>query len=54
MAGRLRLLFGLLALLALPALSACNTARGFGEDVQALGRGMSGTAEDVEEKIEGK
>lgn len=52
MSRRLGLLVGLLALLALPALSACNTARGFGEDVEALGRAVSGTAEDVEEDIE--
>ena len=54
MSRRLVLLVGLLAVLTLPALSACNTARGFGEDVQALGRAMSGTAEDVEEDIEVK
>lgn len=48
------LLIGLLALLVLPSLSACNTARGMGEDVQALGRAMSGTAEEVEEDISGE
>ena len=52
MPGRLRIMIALLALLAVPALSACNTARGFGEDVEALGRAVSGTAEDVEEDIE--
>jgi predicted small secreted protein len=51
MSTTLKLLIGLLALLAVPALSACNTARGFGEDVQALGRAMSGSAEEVEEDI---
>lgn len=51
MSGTLKLLIGLLALLVLPSLSACNTARGMGEDVQALGRAMSGTAEDVQEDI---
>ncbi|MGH6901521.1 MAG: entericidin A/B family lipoprotein [Geminicoccaceae bacterium] len=44
----------MLALLSLPWLSACNTARGIGEDVQALGRAMSGTAEEVEEDISGE
>jgi predicted small secreted protein len=50
----LKLLIGLLALLVLPALTACNTARGMGEDVQALGRAMSGTAEEVEEDVTGE
>ena len=46
------MLIGLLALLS--SLTACNTARGFGQDVQALGRAMSGTAEEVEEDISGE
>lgn len=54
MSHTLKLLIGLLALLSLPSLSACNTARGMGEDVQALGRAMSGTAEDVEEGVTGE
>jgi predicted small secreted protein len=54
MSSIVKLLIGLLALLALPSLSACNTARGMGEDVQALGRAMTGTAEDVEEDISGE
>lgn len=54
MSRTLKLLIGLLALLVLPSLSACNTARGFGQDVQALGRAMSGTAEEVEEDISGE
>ena len=54
MSRSVKLLVGLLALLALPSLSACNTARGMGEDVQALGRAMSGTAEEVEEDVSGK
>jgi predicted small secreted protein len=49
-----KLLLGMLALLALPALSACNTARGFGQDIQALGRAVSGTAEEVKEDVSGK
>jgi predicted small secreted protein len=35
-------------------LSACNTARGMGEDVEAAGSAMSNTAEDTEEDIEEK
>jgi predicted small secreted protein len=54
MSHTLKLLIGLLALLVLPSLSACNTARGVGEDVQALGRAMSGTAEEVEEDVTDK
>ena len=54
MSGTSKLLIGLLALLVLPSLSACNTARGMGEDVQALGRAMSGTAEEVEEEVSGE
>ena len=50
----LKLLIGLLALAVLPSLSACNTARGMGEDVQAVGEAMSGTAEEVEEDISGE
>ncbi|HEX6112173.1 MAG TPA: entericidin A/B family lipoprotein [Geminicoccaceae bacterium] len=50
----LRLLIGMFALLVLPSLSGCNTARGFGEDMQALGRAMSGTAADVKEDISGE
>jgi predicted small secreted protein len=54
MSTTLKLLIGLLALLVLPSLSACNTARGMGEDVQAAGHAMSGTAEKAEEKITGE
>ena len=54
MARTLKLLMGSLALLALPSLGACNTARGFGEDMQALGRAMSGTAGEVQEDISGE
>ena len=54
MSHALKLLIGLVALLAPPTLSACNTARGFGEDMQALGRAMSGTAADVKEDISGE
>jgi predicted small secreted protein len=54
MSTALKLLIGLLALLVLPSLSACNTARGMGEDVEAVGKAMSGTAEEVEEDISGE
>jgi entericidin B len=54
MSTTLKLLIGLLALLVLPSLSACNTARGMGEDVEAAGKAMSGTAEKTEEKITGE
>ena len=54
MSRTLKLLIGLLALLIVPSLSACNTARGFGQDIQALGRAMSGTAEEVKEDITSK
>jgi entericidin B len=50
----LKLFIGLLALLSLPALSGCNTARGIGEDVEAAGHAVSGTAEKTEEKITGE
>jgi predicted small secreted protein len=51
MTTALKLMIGLLAILVLPSLSACNTARGMGEDVSAAGNAMSGTAEKTEEKI---
>ena len=50
MSTTLKLLIGLMALLLLPSLSACNTARGMGEDVEAAGKAVSGTAEKTEEK----
>jgi entericidin A len=54
MSQAFKLLIAMLALLALPALSGCNTARGFGEDMQALGRAMTGTAEEVKEDVSGE
>jgi predicted small secreted protein len=54
MTTALKLTIGLLAILVLPSLSACNTARGMGEDVSAAGHAMSGTAEDVEDKMTGE
>ena len=53
MSTTLKLLIGLLALLVLPSLSACNTARGMGEDVEAAGKAMSGTAEKAEDEMTG-
>jgi predicted small secreted protein len=32
--------------------SGCNTIRGMGEDVEAAGGAMAGTAEDTEEEME--
>jgi predicted small secreted protein len=50
-----------LGLVALPVVlglalltSGCNTMRGMGEDVQAAGSAMSGTAQSTEERIEGE
>jgi entericidin B len=39
-------------MLVLFGLSACNTTRGAGEDVEATGEGVQEAAEDVEEEIE--
>jgi entericidin B len=51
--------FRLLALLALlgmsgAALSACNTIKGVGEDVSAVGKATSGAAEKTSEEIDKK
>jgi predicted small secreted protein len=54
MSYTLKLLIGLLAVLVLPSLNACNTARGFGQDIQAAGRAMTGTAQEVEGDMTGK
>ena len=49
-------LTGLLGLLAVVVLalstSACNTMEGLGEDVQAAGDAVTGTAEDVQDDTE--
>ena len=34
------------------ALSACNTSRGVGEDIQAAGQGIENAAEETEEELE--
>jgi predicted small secreted protein len=48
--------FGLVAVPAILGLalltSGCNTMRGMGEDVEAAGGAMAGTAESTEEKME--
>jgi predicted small secreted protein len=41
-------------LVASVGLTGCNTVRGVGEDVQAVGSGMSGTAQDVEDDMKRK
>lgn len=51
MSYTLKLLIGVLALLIVPSLSACNTARGIGQDIQAAGRAITGTSEEVEEEM---
>jgi predicted small secreted protein len=35
-------------------LTGCNTMRGMGEDVEAAGSGLSGTAEDVQDDMRRK
>jgi entericidin B len=45
-------LLGLTALSLLLVTTGCNTIRGMGEDVEAAGSGISGTAESTEETIE--
>lgn len=56
MLSDIKVRFGLVALPAILGLalltSGCNTMRGMGEDVQAAGSAMSGTAEDTEEMME--
>jgi len=50
--------FGLVAVPAILGLalltSGCNTMRGMGEDVEAAGGAMAGTAESTEERMEGE
>ncbi len=41
-----------LALLAAFSLSACNTTRGLGEDVEATGEGIQNAAEEASEEID--
>ena len=49
---KLRYTLALLAALGLgPALAACNTIEGAGEDVSATGRAASGAAEETKEAL---
>jgi predicted small secreted protein len=41
-------------LVASVSLTGCNTIRGMGEDVEAAGSGISGTAQDVEDDMKRK
>jgi entericidin B len=41
----------LFALLAVAALTACNTVEGIGRDVQSGGRAITNTADEVQKKI---
>jgi predicted small secreted protein len=47
-------LLGLMTLGLLLGTTGCNTMRGVGEDVEAAGSGIAGTAESTEEEIEGE
>lgn len=47
-----RLVLGIVALAPMLALGACNTTRGFGEDVEATGEAVQGTARETEEELE--
>ena len=42
----------ILVLLAAFSLSACNTTRGLGEDIEATGEGIQNAAEQAEEELE--
>ena len=48
----LGVLLGLTALSLLLVTTGCNTMRGMGEDIEAAGSGISGTAESTEEELE--
>ena len=47
--ARWALLLGLVA--ALPALSACNTLKGAGKDIQKIGEGVQSGVETVEQEV---
>jgi predicted small secreted protein len=47
--GRWLLLVGLVA--ALPVLSACNTLKGAGKDIQKIGEGVQTGVETVEDEV---
>ena len=44
----------LLALLALAALSACNTFQGLGKDIENAGESISSGAQQAKDRIDGK
>ena len=48
----LGVLLGLTAVSLLLVTTGCNTMRGMGEDIEAAGSGISGTAESTEEELE--
>ncbi|MFW0777447.1 MAG: entericidin A/B family lipoprotein [Rickettsiales bacterium] len=41
----------ILLMFAIPALSACNTVKGIGEDVEAAGEAITDTSEKTKEKM---
>ncbi len=45
-------LLALLALSLAPALVACNTVRGVGQDVQSAGEGLQRASEEVQEELQ--
>lgn len=47
-----KILYLFVLLMVAIAASACNTTRGFGEDVAATGEAIERTAEDTEESLE--
>lgn len=46
-----KLILVLATLMALPALAACNTIEGVGEDVSAAGGAVSGAASETKDEI---
>ena len=48
----MKVLYLLALFLAALATSACNTTRGFGEDVEATGEEIEESAEDTEDEME--
>ncbi|AXE64357.1 entericidin A/B family lipoprotein [Hyphomonas sp. NPDC076900] len=46
-----KVMMALIAVVALPALAACNTIEGVGKDVKAGGQAVEETAKEVKEEI---
>ena len=46
-----KLIIAALALTALPLVTACNTVKGVGKDVQATGEAVEDVAQDVENEL---